>query len=425
MSPASVKTNKARDGQVSSEPGDRIAIGSIKLNNLLSFGVDDEPLVLGPLNILIGPNAVGKSNLVDGLSLLRASADGSLPRFVSDSGGIREWIWKGMPGAKASLEVVVPFQHGSLVVGGTGLRYYVSFRENEESEPAIVDEWLESDGVPAGEQGIIRYRTYVRDGIDLSKDTQAQSTYRQRGAGDARDDFKVRIKELQEELQGALINSEVISLFRSFTFYRSFTFSRNPLASARTAQPVGRSASFLSEDASNLPVVLKSMSDMDLKRQLQAYLKELDADAVDFEVKEVGKPRLLQLVIQEGDYLIDASRFSDGTLRWLSLLAILLHPTPPPLICLEDPEIGLHPDMLPILADLLRQAATRTQLIVTTQSVALINNFTDSPQFVFVCEKEEGATKIRQLNPDRLALQLEKYKLGSLWTTGQIGGNRF
>jgi len=425
MSPTSIKTNKVRAGQISDGPGSKIAISSIKLNNLLSFGTDDEPLTLEPLNILIGPNAVGKSNLVDALSLLRASANGSLPKFVSDSGGVREWLWKGRSIADTSIEVVLPYHEGSGEEGNLALRYYVSFKGGDDSEPLLVDEWLEGVAKPAGEQQVIRYMTYILKGKHLNEDVEAQKELRQLSLSVKNADFKALLREFRREVEGRLINDKIVGLFRSFTFYRNFNFSRIPLAPARTAQPVGSTAGFLSEDASNLPVLLKSLCDMGLKSEVQHYLREFDAEAIDFEVKEVGKPTLLQLVIKEGDYLIDASRFSDGTLRWLSLLAILLHPTPPPLICLEDPEIGLHPDLLPILADLLRQASIQTQLIVTTQSVALINNFTDSPQLVFVCEKEEGATKIRQLNPERLASQLERYKLGSLWTTGQIGGNRF
>ena len=111
-------------------------------------------------------------------------------------------------------------------------------------------------------------------------------------------------------------------------------------------------------------------------------------------------------------------------LRYLCLLAILCDPDPPPLICIEEPELGLHPDILPKLADLLVEASHRTQLIITTHSDILVDAMTERPEVVVVCEKHEGATTMRRLKKDELASWLEKYRLGQLWTKGQIGGTR-
>jgi predicted ATPase len=120
-----------------------------------------------------------------------------------------------------------------------------------------------------------------------------------------------------------------------------------------------------------------------------------------------------------------ASRLSDGTLRWLMLLIVLLDPAPPPVICIDEPELGLHPDMLPTLADLLVDASTRTQLIVTTHSDSLLDSFTETPEVVCVCEKVDGSTVIRRLDKERLKVWLGEYSLGKLWASGEIGGNRW
>lgn len=118
-------------------------------------------------------------------------------------------------------------------------------------------------------------------------------------------------------------------------------------------------------------------------------------------------------------------RMSDGTLRWLTLLTILLNPDPPSLVCIEEPELGLHPDMIHELAKLLIDASTRTQLIITTHSDRLVEEFTDTPEAVLVCEKENGASKFRRLEREKLAAWLEEYTLGQIWTRGQIGGTRW
>jgi predicted ATPase len=131
------------------------------------------------------------------------------------------------------------------------------------------------------------------------------------------------------------------------------------------------------------------------------------------------------VIQEEGGSSITAYRLSDGTLRWLALLTILLNPTPGPVTCIEEPELGLHPDIIPTLADLLRDASTRTQLILTTHSTALVDAFSDEPEAVCVCEKVKGATEIQRLEADRLKVWLEKYSLGHLWASGEIGGNRW
>ena len=120
-----------------------------------------------------------------------------------------------------------------------------------------------------------------------------------------------------------------------------------------------------------------------------------------------------------------ATRLSDGTLRYLGLLAILCHPKPPPLVCIEEPELGLHPDILPGLADLLLEASERCQLIVTTHSDTLVAALTYTPESVVVCEKEKGQTRMKRLDKVELSRWLEKYRLGELWSSGELGGNRW
>lgn len=131
-----------------------------------------------------------------------------------------------------------------------------------------------------------------------------------------------------------------------------------------------------------------------------------------------------QIFLREGTS-IPATRLSDGTLRYLCLLAILLHPTPPPLICLEEPELGLHPDAVVAVGKLIKEASTRTQLIITTHSQILVDTFQESPEDVVVVSKEKGSTHFKRLDADKLRPYLETYSLGSLWSSGDIGGNRW
>ena len=123
---------------------------------------------------------------------------------------------------------------------------------------------------------------------------------------------------------------------------------------------------------------------------------------------------------------IPATRLSDGTLRFMALLAILCHPEPPPLVCIEEPELGLHPDVIPLIAELLKSASQRTQIVVTTHSKALIDEFSDDPESVVVCERTpDFGSKFERLSETDLELWLERYQLGELWQKGQIGGTRW
>ena len=134
----------------------------------------------------------------------------------------------------------------------------------------------------------------------------------------------------------------------------------------------------------------------------------------------------MQLFVHEkGGKIIPATRLSDGTLRYVCLLAILCHPEPPPLVCLEEPELGLHPDILPTIAELLLDASQRTQLIVTTHSDVLVSALSETPEAVVVCEADERGTHLRRLEREPLRECLAKYSLGDLWLKGQIGGTRW
>ena len=85
----------------------------------------------------------------------------------------------------------------------------------------------------------------------------------------------------------------------------------------------------------------------------------------------------------------------------------------------------MHPDVIPEVAKLLVEMSSRTQIFVTTHSDILVDALTDTPEAVIVCEKSEGATQLRRLDATQLKPWLEEYRLGELWTSGEIGGNRW
>ncbi len=175
-------------------------------------------------------------------------------------------------------------------------------------------------------------------------------------------------------------------------------------------------------DSRNLGLLLNEIEHVDAGAELNRLLTLFLPRYQRFSTRIQGGS--VQFYLHEKGLLapIPATRLSDGTIRFMAILALLLSPSPPPLICIEEPELGLHPDAVALLAELLIDSAERTQLVVTTHSDALISALTEHPGSVLVCEHRNG-TVIERLDPERLTFWLESYRLGEVWRIGELGGN--
>lgn len=123
---------------------------------------------------------------------------------------------------------------------------------------------------------------------------------------------------------------------------------------------------------------------------------------------------------KDSDYALWPSQLSDGSIRFICLVSALLQPAPPSTIIIDEPELGLHPYAITLLGGLLRSAATRMQVIVSTQSVPLVNEF--SLCDLIVVEREQGATVFKRLDEDDFSCWLEDYSVGELWEKNILGG---
>lgn len=129
---------------------------------------------------------------------------------------------------------------------------------------------------------------------------------------------------------------------------------------------------------------------------------------------------LLEWRQKNSDYPFHPSQISDGSLRFICLATALLQPNPPSTILLDEPELGLHPYALTLLAGLIQKASKRTQVIVSTQSAALIDHF--EPEDIVVVERQNGESIFKRLNKADLNVWLEDYSLGELWQKNVFGG---
>jgi predicted ATPase len=125
---------------------------------------------------------------------------------------------------------------------------------------------------------------------------------------------------------------------------------------------------------------------------------------------------------KNSDQYFDASSLSDGTLRFVALATLFLQPEDlrPSVILVDEPELGLHPYAIEMLASLIRQASVNTQVIVATQSSLLLDHF--APEDVLVANRVEGGTQLTRLKSEQLAAWLEDYSLGQLWEKNEFGG---
>lgn len=204
--------------------------------------------------------------------------------------------------------------------------------------------------------------------------------------------------------------------------YRDWTFGAG--AVMRSSQVPDGPADDVGREGRNVITVIASMKRAD-KNRLVKELQSLYPEIEDVRLAPSGGGAM-QLFIEESSGVeISAERLSDGTLRFLFLLAILLQPEPPPMIVIEEPELGLHPDVIPKLAALLIEASERTQIVITTHSRVLVDALGDDPESVVVCEKHNGQSTFERLDGERMKVWLEKYSLGELWSKGEIGGNRW
>ena len=120
------------------------------------------------------------------------------------------------------------------------------------------------------------------------------------------------------------------------------------------------------------------------------------------------------------DIIFGPNQLSDGTLRLMALITLLLQPQPPELIIIDEPELGLHPYAILVLTALLKSVSRQTQIIVSTQSVTLVDQL--EPEHIVVVDRVDDQSVFRRLNEQDLGSWLEDYSLGELWEKNVLGG---
>jgi predicted ATPase len=385
---------------------------AITLKNFLSFGPEEQRIELGPLNILIGPNGSGKSNFLEALYFLQTAPE-EFGRHVRRTGGYADYLYRSGPvAAEATFKSETQF---AAEPAGVVLEHILAFTAGDggfrvQSESVAVNrlDWTSPATMYSFERGSLGYIVSA-DGEhpvreqDLNLSRSALNLFRHPT------DYE-HLRRVSETYQG-------IHIFRDAGFGRSFA--------ARGPQRVDLIGDRLESDASNLFVVLHQATQRESRKKMMlGWLQRIYPGIVDFSVDLYGTFLDLSLWESSGAR-ISSTRLSDGTLRFACLLALLLDPDPPALLCLDEPELGLHPDLMRSVGELLEDASTRTQLIVATHSEHLIDYFSHRPEIVRVFDRTSAGTTVQTFSPPQLKSWLEDYTLGQVWRMGYLGGNRW
>lgn len=386
----------------------------IRLENILSFGPNGMELEMEPLTVLIGPNGSGKSNLIDVMGLLKALPTdlGAEVRKRGDSG---EWAWKGEP-YLVRVDVVLegPADCPTRTTDEQDLFYSVEML----GAPRGMDVQIEELGLEGNREKIFGSRTADKIYLHDSAGQQEAGVGIEEYGVEPGDSMLSAIKDRRRYPEVTHVGESL----KNIHLYRNWVFGRQ--CPIRLPQKHDLRSNVLQEDGSNLGLVLNRLAmDYEVKQRLISRLRDLYDGLRDLHI-DVGYGNV-QVHLQEDNATVPATRLSDGTVRYLYLLALLCDPSPPALVCLEEPELGLHPDILPGMARLLCEASEMCQLIVTTHSDVIVDALTETPESIVVCEKHEGQTTLRRLRRDDLEHWLDRYRLGELWSSGDIGGNRW
>jgi predicted ATPase len=395
---------------------------SLKLSGFLSFPPDAQAVELQPLNVLIGPNASGKSNLIEGIELLHSTPT-ALAALIREGGTAAEWLWKGEPAAEhAAVEVVM---RGSS--GVRDLRYRLGFAPSGQ-RMQVVEEIIEEETKrEPGERDVFFYYRF-QQGRPIIGSRSLPSVH-DIGTGEV---YTIRLLEREDLIPDESILSQrkdpeiypeiswVGRQFARIQTFRDWSFGRS--APLRRPQKTDLPADELLRDSDNLALILNEIQHSSASGEFNRLMCRFLPRYQRFSSRIYGNSVQFYLHEEGLNTPVPATRLSDGTIRFMAILALLLSPAPPPLLCIEEPELGLHPDAVGLFADLLVEASSRMQLIITTHSDALVSALTDNANSVLICD-HRGGTILERVEPDKLRHWLDEYRLGEIWRIGQLGGN--
>lgn len=357
-----------------------------------------EDFELGNLNVLIGANGSGKSNFVDFFRMLRAMTDEALVKFVNQQGGGDGFFFLGPQYTKQISARLV----------------YSEFAYEFEMEPTATSELLISN-----EQAL----AFMPDEINRQKQKTVQYPTFSKGL---RESSLHALADLYSELPFDERIHTVLEIFNALNKMTIYHFHDTSLTAPMRREHSVRDWEYLRPDAANIAAYLLYLS----QNNPQAYalirdtVRQIAPFFDDFMLRPTtrGPEELVRLEWKQrgSDFPFQPYQLSDGTIRFICLATALLQPNLPSTIVIDEPELGLHPVAIALLAAMIQSAATKTQIIVSTQSPTLLDHF--APEDVIVVNRYQGQSTFQRLNSEQLKEWLDEYTIGELWQKNVVEG---
>jgi predicted ATPase len=362
------------------KPLDRLTLRGFKSIRVL------EDFEFKKLNVLVGANGAGKSNLVSFFRMLRAMSEEGLASFVTLNGGADGFLFNG-PKVTSQIDA------------------HLKFGQNEYKftliPTALSQLMIKTEGYNYSRS---RWTTFSEGSLEsrLKQWKDDKSTHWPKSPG---------------------VGAHVYTAVSSWTVYHFHDTSMN--SPMRRIQSV-RDFRELNPDAGNIAAFLLRLKNnhnnyyLKILETVRLIAPFLDDFLLEPETKGENEVVRLEWHQKGSSFPFQPSQLSDGTIRFICLATALLQPYPPSTIVIDEPELGLHPFALEVLAGLIRDVSESTQLIVSTQSATLLNQF--EPDEVVVVDRENGASEFKRLDAISLSEWTKEYTLGELWQKNVFDG---
>jgi predicted ATPase len=347
--------------------------------------IRDQTLDLGALNLFIGGNGAGKSNLISVFRFLREIVTQNLAGYTAVKGGAESLLYFGRKGSNS-------------------ISIKLEFAEGERANAYKVDLTPTDD-----------------DGLSISTET---AYYHERDRYPKPFDLPISASTKESGLR-AHTHQCAAQALKDLESYRVYHFHDTSDTAAAKLYCDLEDNRFLRSQAENLAAFLFWMKEKHVEHyaNIVATVRQIAPFFDDFLLSpsRLNESRIrLEWRERGSDAYFNAHSLSDGTLRFICLATLLLQPELPGIVLLDEPELGLHPAAITLLADLLSSASERTQVLVATQSVTLVNQF--GPGEVWAVDRGDRQSVFRHLSGEDMSDWLDDYALGELWEKNLLGG---
>ena len=384
------------NSKVSMNQQSRIKLDSITLHGFKSINSDGQTIYFGDITVLLGANGAGKSNLVSFFSMLNYMMTGSLQTYIGESGFAEALLYYG---AKVTNRI----------------ESTIRFSNNQE-----MDKYHFNLSHAVGDTLI-----FTNEALSYWKKGKEKPLEYSLSPGSKESGLLAEIKQKDNKSKTSRI------IYRLLRNCQVFQFHDTSKTSKIRSKGYINDNRFLRSDGGNLAAFLYAMKNKEgggrYYRRIIRHIQQIMPQFQDFELEPslLNKDYVMLNWYETGaDYLFGPHQLSDGSLRFMALATLLLQPPEalPSVIILDEPELGLHPSAISILAGMVKQASRKCQVVMATQSQRLVDEFEAGN--IVVAERNEAGnySEFKQLKEEKLIEWLERYSLSELWEKNVLGG---